>query len=286
MTCVVVQVAAGGGSPAACAAGGSSAAAATTVAGGSSAAAGSPPAAATDYGPPNADMAPDAVVRAGRVAAVGVQLRVILSHVTSCAHVSPSTGNANRSPMELLMTRVTGRVYATDAARFDEEVRAEPDVNEELRTKAETQKAIAGVYRMENGCLAEDLESALVLITHLAKKSSQVDQSALDRKIIFVPCNAIPCYCSSSIDSCDVYVLQKYINDSCDEFLFKKETLNLNPTSDDMLNALIRHAGYTPCHLKGYKWLRLPSPRASSKMLASALMIASEKSTISAASMR
>ncbi|CAI5965652.1 unnamed protein product [Closterium sp. NIES-64] len=124
--------------------------------------------------------------------------------------------------MELLMTRATGRAYATDAARFDEEARAEPDVNEELRTKAEAHKAIAGVYQKENGRLADDLKSALVLITHLAKKTTQVDQSTLDWK--------------------------KYTKDACDEFLFKKAFLNLNPDSADMLNALI---SYTPESAEG-----------------------------------
>ncbi|CAI5969116.1 unnamed protein product [Closterium sp. NIES-64] len=127
--------------------------------------------------------------------------------------------------MELLMTRATGRAYATDAALFDEEARAEPDVNEELRSKAEAQKAIAGVYQKENGRLADDLKRALVLITHLAKKTTQVDQSTLDWK--------------------------KYTKDACDKFLFKKAFLNLNPDSADMLNALIRHAGYTPESAEG-----------------------------------
>ncbi|CAI5473526.1 unnamed protein product [Closterium sp. Yama58-4] len=111
---------------AAAVAGGSSAvAAAAAASGGSSAvaAAGSPSTAAADDGSPTADVAPDAVVPPGTVA--------------------PERGNVSRSPMELLMTRATGCVYAIDVARFDEEVRAEPGVNEELRTKAETQKAIA-----------------------------------------------------------------------------------------------------------------------------------------------
>ncbi|CAI5482814.1 unnamed protein product [Closterium sp. Yama58-4] len=122
--------------------------------------------------------------------------------------------------MEMIMTRAKGQVYTTDAARFDEEARAEPDVNEELRIKAESQKAIAGVYQKENGRLAEEMKSALVLLTHLAKKVQQVDQSQLDWK--------------------------KYIKEACDDFLFKQETLNLNPDSETMLNALIRKAGYTP----------------------------------------
>ncbi|CAI5459375.1 unnamed protein product [Closterium sp. Yama58-4] len=121
--------------------------------------------------------------------------------------------------MEMIMTRAKGQVYTTDAARFDEEARAEPDVNEELRIKAESQKAIAGVYQKENGRLAEEMKSALVLLTHLAKKVQQVDQSQLDWK--------------------------KYIKEACDDFLFKQETLNLNPDSETMLNALIRKAGYT-----------------------------------------
>ncbi|CAI5520383.1 unnamed protein product [Closterium sp. Naga37s-1] len=149
--------AAAGSSPAAAAAGSSPAAAAA----GSSpvaAAVGSSPAAAAagpsrsaipDGGSPPTDVAPDAVVPAGTPSAV----------------------------------EATGRAYATDAARFDEEARAEPDVNEELRTKAEAQKAIAGVYQKENGRLAEDLKSALVVITHLAKKTTQVDQSTLDWKV-------------------------------------------------------------------------------------------------------
>ncbi|CAI5973800.1 unnamed protein product [Closterium sp. NIES-65] len=156
--------AAGGSSPAVAAAGSSPAAAA---AGSSAAAAAAGPSrsAIPDGGSPPADVAPDAVVPAGTPAAV--------------------EGNPNRSPMELLMTRATGRAYATDAALFDEEARAEPDVNEELRSKAEAQKAIAGVYQKENGRLADDLKRALVLITHLAKKTTQVDQSTLDWKVRF-----------------------------------------------------------------------------------------------------
>ncbi|CAI5465902.1 unnamed protein product [Closterium sp. Yama58-4] len=110
-------------------------------------------------------------------------------------------------------TRAQGRPYATEAARFDEEARAEPDVNEELRSEKEKAKAIAGVYQKENGRLADDLKSALVLLTHLAKKVQQVDQSALDWK--------------------------KYIKEACDDFLFKRVTLNLNPDVEAMLNALI-----------------------------------------------
>ncbi|CAI5514058.1 unnamed protein product, partial [Closterium sp. Naga37s-1] len=71
--------------------------------------------------------------------------------------------NVDRSSMELIMSRAQGRVYATEATRYNDEARAEPDVNEELRAKEESQKAIAGVYQKENGRLAEDLKSALVL---------------------------------------------------------------------------------------------------------------------------
>ncbi|CAI5514397.1 unnamed protein product [Closterium sp. Naga37s-1] len=127
---------------------------------------GSPPAAASDDGPPGGgDVAPNAVVSAERDA--------------------PEEGNADQSPMEMIMSRAKGRVYATDAARFDEEAHAKPDVNEELQVKAESQKAIAGVYQKENGRLAEDLKSALVLLTHLAKTCQQVDQSTLDWKVSF-----------------------------------------------------------------------------------------------------
>ncbi|CAI5970586.1 unnamed protein product [Closterium sp. NIES-65] len=109
--------------------------------------------------------------------------------------------------MELLMTRATGRAYATDAARFDEEARAEPDVNEELRTKAEAQKAIAGVYQKENGRLADDLKSALVLITHLAKKTTQVDQSTLVWK--FTSCAGHAGYTPESAEGMQVAAIAK-----------------------------------------------------------------------------
>ncbi|CAI5983880.1 unnamed protein product, partial [Closterium sp. NIES-65] len=81
--------------------------------------------------------------------------------------------------MELIMSRAKGRVYATKAAAYDEEERDEPLVNDELLAKAGTQKAIADAYCKENARRAGELKDCLVLITHLAKKASEVDAGAL-----------------------------------------------------------------------------------------------------------
>ncbi|CAI5523083.1 unnamed protein product [Closterium sp. Naga37s-1] len=134
---------------------------------------------------------------------------------------------ADASPMELIMSRAKGRVYATKAAAYDEEERDEPLVNDELVAKAGTQKAIADAYCKENARRAGELKDCLVLITHLAKKASEVDAGALTWEV--------------------------YTKKSCDEFLFNREMLNLSPDSDDMLKSLIRHSGHTPDSPEGLK---------------------------------
>ncbi|CAI5473398.1 unnamed protein product [Closterium sp. Yama58-4] len=113
------------------------------------------------------------------------------------------------------------------AAAYDEEERDEPLVNDELVAKAGTQKAIADTYRKENERRAAELKDCLVLITHLAKKASEVDAGALTWEV--------------------------YTKKSCDEFLYNREMLNLSPDSDDMLKSLIRHSGHTPDSPEGLK---------------------------------
>ncbi|CAI5475965.1 unnamed protein product [Closterium sp. Yama58-4] len=83
------------------------------------------------------------------------------------------------------MTRAKGRVYATKAAAYDEEERDEPQVNDELVAKAGAQKAIPEAYRQEKANRAEELKDCMVLITHLAKKATEVDASTLTWEVRF-----------------------------------------------------------------------------------------------------
>ncbi|CAI7785808.1 unnamed protein product [Closterium sp. NIES-53] len=115
------------------------------------------------------------------------------------------------------MSRANGRVYATKAAAYDEEERDEPQVNDELVAKAGAQKAIAETYRQENERRSAELKDCLVLITHLAKKATEVDASTLTWEV--------------------------YTKNACDEFLFHREKLNLCPDSEDMLASLIKFFG-------------------------------------------
>ncbi|CAI5513661.1 unnamed protein product [Closterium sp. Naga37s-1] len=129
--------------------------------------------------------------------------------------------------MELIMSRAKGRVYATKAAAYDEEERDEPQVNDELVAKAGAQKAIAETYRQENERRSAELKDCLVLITHLAKKATEVDASTLTWEV--------------------------YTKNACNEFLFHREKLNLCPDSEDMLASLIKHSGHTLDSPEGLK---------------------------------
>ncbi|CAI5974088.1 unnamed protein product [Closterium sp. NIES-64] len=97
------------------------------------------------------------------------------------------------------MSRAKGRVYATKAAAYDEEERDEPLLNDELLAKAGTQKAIADAYCKENARRAGELKDCLVLITHLAKKASEVDAGALTweeysvQLAVDLTCDSPPC---------------------------------------------------------------------------------------------
>ncbi|CAI5970180.1 unnamed protein product [Closterium sp. NIES-64] len=116
--------------------------------------------------------------------------------------------------MELAMTRAIGEAYTTNATRFREEGRQHLEVNDELQLKADDQEKQTVELRQQLEKRDADLKDALALLKHLAEKIAD-DQLA---KVNW----------------------QVHIKESCDDFLFKPNTLNLSPDPDAMLAALIK----------------------------------------------
>ncbi|CAI5481920.1 unnamed protein product [Closterium sp. Yama58-4] len=129
-----------------------------------------------------------------------------------------TAGKTGAHPMELAMTRAIGEAYTTKATIFREEGRQHLEVNDELQLKADDQEKQNGELRKELQKREADLKDALELLKHLAEKIADDQLAKVNWRV--------------------------HIKESCDDFLFKPDTLNLSPDPDAMLAALIKKAGY------------------------------------------
>ncbi|CAI5982520.1 unnamed protein product [Closterium sp. NIES-65] len=119
--------------------------------------------------------------------------------------------------MELAMTRAIGEAYTTNATRFREEGRHHMEVNDELQLKADDQEKQNVELRQQLEKRDTDLKDALALLKHLAEKIADDQLAKVNWRV--------------------------HIKESCDDFLFKPDTLNLSPDPDAMLAALISNCG-------------------------------------------
>ncbi|CAI5477075.1 unnamed protein product [Closterium sp. Yama58-4] len=138
-----------------------------------------------------------------------------------------AAGKAGDSTMELAMTRVRGKAYATEAVRFCEEGRQQLEVNDELQLKLADQEKQVEELKAELQSRDSDLKDALALLKHLAQKLAEDQLGKLNWRA----------RCKTA-----------HIKEACDDFLFKQESLNLSPDPEQMLAALIMLLGI-PWHV-------------------------------------